>query len=131
MGRILESRHHQTSLFANKLTNNLAGKWNLISKYWNVKLYLLKDFLEIQIKIQSVSHATTNIIDLYIWLVPNDVVFQVYSSPCFWWQLYVIWVPKGVSSNAFKISDDNLESLVELCIRKNRTKNVNGKIKVE
>ena len=26
-----------------------------------------------------------------------------------WWQFYVIWVPKGVSSNASKISDDNLE----------------------
>ena len=26
-----------------------------------------------------------------------------------WWQFYVIWVPKGVSSNASKISGDNLE----------------------
>ena len=105
MGRILETRQHHTTLFANKLTNDFASNWNWICKYWSVNQHLLEVFLEIQIRLVLVTRIRI------FFIFSNEVVFQVYSPGCWWWQLCVIWVAKGVSSNEWSLSGLGLDNV--------------------
>ena len=91
--------HPQTLQLTNLQIISMQNKIGLVNIEESTNIYW-KIFLKF--KLGSVRTLVISI---------DDLGFQVYTSIWFWWQLYVIWVPKGVSSNASEISDDILSRL--------------------